>query len=143
MQIRPERKHESSEIASLLDSAFGGPLVSGLYHALRTSLATLAGLSLVAWDAGHVVGHVILSRIDLDSRDVVYPRLMYDPAPSAPDQRLGEVPTPALRCCRDAWGRVGGQRGAPGVGCVHMASGSSAAGLLVLRQRAPHGLLLP
>jgi len=87
MRIRPQHSHESSDIASLLELAFGGSLVSRLYHRLRESPGALPRLSLVADDDHRLVGHVMLSRIDLHCVDGPVGILMLTPLAVSPDRQ--------------------------------------------------------
>jgi putative acetyltransferase len=65
--IRPELPDDIDAIADLHRTAFGGPAEAELVDAIRRSAFFVPGLSLVADLNGQVVGHVLLSRVDLVS----------------------------------------------------------------------------
>lgn len=81
--IRPETPADIGPIARLLDAAFGDPAESRLVEALRAD-GDLA-LSLVAEDAGSIVGHLALSPVAAS-----FPALALAPVAVAPGrQRRG------------------------------------------------------
>ncbi|MEU1416814.1 N-acetyltransferase [Streptomyces sp. NPDC005731] len=75
MDLREERPDDREAVRSLHQEAFGdhGSVVAELTDDLRDTLASDGGLSLVAEQAGHVVGHVMFTRNLLDA-----PRCLVD-----------------------------------------------------------------
>jgi putative acetyltransferase len=69
MELRAERREDREAVTELHRVAFGnhGQVVAALVDALRKSVTTDSGLSLVAEDAGEVVGHVMFTRSLLDA----------------------------------------------------------------------------
>lgn len=69
MDIRAETEADHAAVRALHLAAFGdhGPLVADLVDALRVSLVTRAGQSLVAVEGGAVVGHVMFTPALLDA----------------------------------------------------------------------------
>lgn len=69
MDLREERPEDGQAVRSLHREAFGdhGSVVAELTDNLRGTLAPDGGLSLVAEQAGHVVGHVMFTRNLLDA----------------------------------------------------------------------------
>ncbi len=63
--IRPELPDDIDAIAELHRAAFSGPAEAELVDAIRRSAFFVPALSLVADLNGQVVGHVLLSRVDL------------------------------------------------------------------------------
>jgi putative acetyltransferase len=73
LTIRPETGHDHRAIAEVTAAAFGKQREARIVEAIRRSDAFVAELSLVAELEGAVVGHVILSYVQLgdDSRRVL------------------------------------------------------------------------
>jgi putative acetyltransferase len=92
-------------VFALTAAAFGREQEATLVDAIRASDRYVGELSLVAVDGGEVVGHVMLSYVDLDGRDV----LQLSPLSVAPD-RQGEGIGSALS--REAL-RLADERGEP------------------------------
>jgi len=65
MQVRPERAGDREAIRAVHDQAFGGPLEGVLVDRIRDAPGWLSNLSLVAEDGDRVVGHALLSRIEV------------------------------------------------------------------------------
>ncbi|MGE0522808.1 MAG: GNAT family N-acetyltransferase [Variibacter sp.] len=63
MHVRAERPSDIQAIAQLNDRAFGGSYESELVDRLRAD--GLVAASLVAEDEGRIVGHILLSRLDV------------------------------------------------------------------------------
>lgn len=63
--FRPELPTDIDAIAEVLRAAFNGPAEAELVDAIRRSAHYLPDLSIVAEMNGQVVGHVLLSRVDL------------------------------------------------------------------------------
>lgn len=94
--IRPESPADTQPIARLLHAAFGGPAESRLVEALRAD-GDLA-LSLVAEDAGGIVGHLALSPLAAP-----FPALALAPLAVAPDRQrrgIGAALVAAARAMR-------------------------------------------
>ncbi len=75
MIIRRERSADAASIDRVHREAFASstigpvePVEIGLVHALRASGAWLPALALIAEEAGGVVGHVCVTRADIDGR---------------------------------------------------------------------------
>ena len=66
MIIRAETRADHDAIKRVNDEAFGGEIEAKLVDAMRASDRFVPELSLVAEDEGAVVGHVILSYVDLE-----------------------------------------------------------------------------
>jgi putative acetyltransferase len=64
--IRPETEADRAAIWEVNEQAFGDTVVPKLVDAIRASARSEAGLSLVAEEAGEIVGHVMLSYIDVE-----------------------------------------------------------------------------
>jgi putative acetyltransferase len=77
--IRPERPEDHEAVARLVEQAFGQPDEARLVAALRNSPAFLPELSLVALDAGRVVGHVLFPRVEVKSPLASHPALALAP----------------------------------------------------------------
>jgi putative acetyltransferase len=71
VNLRLERREDQHLVRRLHETAFGerGRVVADLVDDLRRSLTTADGLSLVADEAGDVVGHVMFTRSWLDAPD--------------------------------------------------------------------------
>lgn len=67
--IRPETPDDIDAIAELHRAAFGGTAEAELVDAVRRSAHFIPDLSLVAELNGQVVGHLLLSRVELVPRD--------------------------------------------------------------------------
>ena len=70
MEIRDERPEDIAEIDEVHGQAFGaghGQVVAELTRALRSRFLPDRGLSLVAQDAGQIIGHVLFTRALLDA----------------------------------------------------------------------------
>ncbi|MPZ96372.1 MAG: GNAT family N-acetyltransferase [Propionibacteriales bacterium] len=69
MDLRDERFEEWTAVRALHQSAFGdhGQVVTRLVDDLREAVTADSGLSLVAEDAGEIVGHVMFTRALLDT----------------------------------------------------------------------------
>jgi putative acetyltransferase len=67
--IRPELPDDIDAIAELHRAAFGGPAEAELVDAVRRSAFFVPDLSIVADLNGQVIGHLLLSRIDLVADD--------------------------------------------------------------------------
>ena len=87
MIVRPERAADHSEIAAVVEAAFGDPAVAALVAAFRAGTGYIPDLALVTEDAGEVVGHVMFTRTELENGRRI---LMLSPLAVRPDhQRRG------------------------------------------------------
>jgi putative acetyltransferase len=71
MEIRPEREQDFEAIAAITLAAFGRELEARMIVEIRGSEGFVPELSLVAEAEGEIVGHVILSYVDLAGRPVL------------------------------------------------------------------------
>jgi putative acetyltransferase len=65
VRIRPETPADREAIAIVTEAAFGKPLEARMVEAIRSSDGYLPELALVAEDDGAIVGHVMLSYVEL------------------------------------------------------------------------------
>jgi putative acetyltransferase len=65
VQVRVERPEDASAVARVLEAAFGRPGEGHMVDAIRASAAYVPELAFVAEDEGEVVGHVLLSYVEL------------------------------------------------------------------------------
>ncbi|HPO57243.1 MAG TPA: N-acetyltransferase [Anaerolineaceae bacterium] len=65
--IRPETDADRTAIAHVHRLAFGGEAEAGLVEAVRGSDGFIPGLSLVAEYGGQMIGHILLSRIHIET----------------------------------------------------------------------------
>jgi putative acetyltransferase len=82
--IREERAGDEAEIRRVVTSAFGAPAEADLVEALRASDAWLPGLSLVAIEAGEVVGHALFTRAAIQAADARLAIVALAPVATAP-----------------------------------------------------------
>ena len=66
MNIRPETEADHEAIRTVNDQAFGEPIEATLVEAIRASDRFVPELSLVAERDGEIVGHVVLSYVDIE-----------------------------------------------------------------------------
>jgi putative acetyltransferase len=85
MEIRPERPEDHAAIAEVVTAAFGSPAEATLVERIRASSHYRPAYSLVADLDGRVVGHVMVSEVDLRDGDVARPILSLSPLAVAPD----------------------------------------------------------
>jgi putative acetyltransferase len=71
MEIRPERPEDREAIAEITRAAFGRDLEARMIVEIRDSEGFVPELSLVAEAEGEIVGHVILSYVDLAGKPVL------------------------------------------------------------------------
>lgn len=69
MNIRPERPDDYARIAAVVEAAFGRPDEARLVERLRAHGHVAPALTLVAEDAGRIVGHVMQSYVTLRGAD--------------------------------------------------------------------------
>jgi len=65
--VRPETTADHEAIADVVSAAFGSPAEARLVAAIRASENFIPALSLVGEVGGEVVGHVMISRVGLES----------------------------------------------------------------------------
>jgi putative acetyltransferase len=90
VEIRPERKKDLKAIAAITRAAFGRDLEARMIDEIRSSEGFVPELSLVAEAEGEIVGHVILSYVDLAG----HPVLMLGPiavVPRLQRQKIGSL----------------------------------------------------
>jgi putative acetyltransferase len=90
-RVRPETPADAGPIEAVNVAAFGGrPNEAALVGAIRASPGFVADLSLVAEADGAVIGHVMLSGLELRDGDARHPALVLAPLAVAPRwQRCG------------------------------------------------------
>ena len=66
MRIRAESREDWAAIAAVTEAAFGSARESRMIDAIRASDGFVPELSLVAEDDGQVVGHALLSYVELE-----------------------------------------------------------------------------
>src|SRR6478735_319685 len=92
--IRAEAPDDVDQIAAVVESAFGSPVESRLVAAIRASDRFLPALSLVADVGGEIVGHVMVSLVDLaagDRTELVYSLSPLAVAPAWQGQGIGSA----------------------------------------------------
>lgn len=87
MRIRPETPADAPAIFRVNELAFGQPAEARLVDALRGTAHWIAELSLVADDAGEVVGHVLFTRMALRDGTRVSPALALAPVAVHPTRQ--------------------------------------------------------
>jgi len=83
--IRPETPADHGEIRKVNKKAFKGKAESKLVDALRESEAFIPGLSLVAVQAGQVVGHILFSPVAIVEGENSVPALALAPMSVLPE----------------------------------------------------------
>ena len=66
VRIRPETADDHGAVATVVGDAFGGPVEVRLVEAIRASDSYIPELALVAERAGRVLGHVMISHVELE-----------------------------------------------------------------------------
>ena len=66
MTIRPETEADRATIWTVNEQAFGETVVPELVDVIRASARFVPELSLVAEEDGEIVGHVMLSYVDIE-----------------------------------------------------------------------------
>ncbi len=90
IDFRPERPGDEPAIDDVVERAFGERRVADLVAGLRASPDWIDGLSIVAEDAGRLVGHILFTRSLLDAPRRLVDVLVLSPVSVAPDhQRRG------------------------------------------------------
>jgi putative acetyltransferase len=87
MTIRSERPEDHGRVFAVLEQAFGRPGEAHLVEALRGSPTFIPSLSLVAEDAGTVVGHILFTRLTVRGLDQSPSLLALAPLAVAPDRQ--------------------------------------------------------
>jgi putative acetyltransferase len=107
MEIRAARAEETGQIESLVSIAFAehGAQVVAAVRALRASGAERA--SLVAVDAGAVIGHVGLSRGWIDARARLVEALVLSPLSVDPGRQRGGIGTALIAAALSGADRLG------------------------------------
>lgn len=89
MEIRTERAEDIPAIAAVAEAAFGSPREARMVDAIRASGSFFPELSLVAVDDGTIVGHVILSYVELEGSERRL--LQLGPVSVLPDRKASGV----------------------------------------------------
>jgi putative acetyltransferase len=87
MVIRAEHAADCAAIRAVNVRAFGRQNEAHLIALLRASTSFIPELSLVAVDAGWVVGHILFSHIHIRTRDRLVPALALAPMAVLPEQQ--------------------------------------------------------
>jgi putative acetyltransferase len=66
VRIRPETQADWEAIAVVIEAAFGSPREARMIEAIRSSDGFVPELALVAEEKGRIVGHVMLSYVELE-----------------------------------------------------------------------------
>ena len=77
--IRPETPADTAAVREVNEQAFGRPVEANLVDRIRASDRAVAGLSLVADLDGRVVGHILLSYVDLHGGSTITDVLLLAP----------------------------------------------------------------
>ena len=109
--IRAEAPDDVDQIAAVVESAFGSPIESRLVAAIRASDRFLPALSLVADVGGEIVGHVMVSLVDLVAggrTELVYSLSPLAVAPAWQRQGIGSALVRAViaRCASVGVGMI-------------------------------------
>jgi putative acetyltransferase len=91
LTIRAERAADAAAIRALNRAAFGGEAEAALVDALRSEGSAV--LSLVAEEGSRLVGHVLYSRLAIDTGAAVVPGLALAPLAVAPTRQRSEIGT--------------------------------------------------
>ena len=84
VRYRPERPGDGAEIRSVVEAAFGDPVIGDLVDRLRASPDWIDGLSFVAEEEGAIVGHVLFTHGLLDAPRRLVDVLVLSPLSVAP-----------------------------------------------------------
>ena len=95
MRIRAETRDDWEAIAAVTEAAFGKPREARMVDAIRASDAFAPELSLVAEEDGDIVGHVLLSYVELE--DSERRLLELGPMSVAPDRQRSGIGTALVR----------------------------------------------
>jgi putative acetyltransferase len=116
--IRPETAEDYAAIAEVNRLAFGQEDEARLVEALRRSPDFIAELSLVAVEAGRVVGHILFSPVVIETKDGPVPALALAPMavrPEVQNQGIGsELVRDGLERCRSLGHKIVVVVGHPG-----------------------------
>ena len=103
--IRPETSADRTAVDEVVALAFGRPDEARLVQRLRQSEAFIPRLSLVAVAEGRVVGHILFSRIMIESSEGAAPALALAPLAVRPEhqnQGIGmRLVREGLKRCRE------------------------------------------
>jgi putative acetyltransferase len=114
--IRAERREDRAAIWQVNQLAFGRDDEARLVDALREE--GYARLSLVADESGQVVGHILFSRLPIETKDGTVEALALAPlavVPAHQQRGIGSsLVTAGLRACREAGHRIAVVLGHPG-----------------------------
>src|SRR2546421_1164199 len=109
VRVRPETRADWEAIAALTEAAFGKRREARMVDAIRASEAFVPELSLVAEDDGAIVGHVLVSYVELEGAER---RLLeLGPMSVAPDRQRAGIGSALVRAAL----RRAGERGEPPV----------------------------
>jgi putative acetyltransferase len=104
VRVRPEEARDRERVSAVVAAAFGRPEEARLVEALRVGDGVR--ISLVAEQAGEVVGHVFFSPVTVDGR-ATPPASGMAPVSVAPDQQRRGIGGALVRAGLDACRRAG------------------------------------
>jgi predicted N-acetyltransferase YhbS len=101
--IREERVEDLPQVGDIHRRAFGdrGSSVAALVEDLRASLGSEQGLSLVASDGDHLLGHVLFTRSMLDTPRQLVDVQVLSPVGVLPERQRQGVGSALIRCGLD------------------------------------------
>lgn len=97
LRIRPETPADSAAIDEVVGRAFEGPVEVELVRNIRASANYVAKFSLVATRAGAVIGHVMLSYVELDDGSSRHRVLSLAPVAVMPEAQKQGVGSTLIR----------------------------------------------
>jgi len=109
-EVRRERPGDAAQVTAVIEAAFGGPAVADFAAAIRRSDGFVPELAFVAEDGGDIVGHTMLSRVELEGHGDV---LILTPMSVRPDRQRQGVGAALVRTALAA----ADERGEPLVLC--------------------------
>jgi putative acetyltransferase len=105
--VREERPGDAEPIGRVVAAAFGSPAEATLVEAIRASEHFVPELSLVAETGGHIVGHVMISYVGLETAAGTVDIPSLSPLAVAPErhrQGIGSALVRAVTAAADARG---------------------------------------
>jgi putative acetyltransferase len=100
IQVRPEREADLPAIRTVNNEAFGGNSEARLVDALRSG--GYARQSLVAEHEGSVIGHILFSALEIQTKDGIVPALALAPMAVLPGWQRQGIGSQLIRAGLDA-----------------------------------------